>query len=227
MRAYNLESALREVMEALEIHSTTGRLWAMLIQLTHLRSLGSGNVKDQTKVFRKALNSVPKSGEVWCEGARIALYQGAFDQARKYLTFAVQFTPQYGDSFIEQLRLEILTAMKANNSLDLGQVLEMPSTRTTLQKLELACMNAEPTYGVCWTFCKEHPLDSPSQALRNARSKYLALLNDAKTLLKENCLDEKIPWNKIAEPLDISTAYFANQCQGTSVDDVRFKGIFN
>lgn len=58
--------------------------------------------------FPQALKEVPKSGEVWCEGARIHLnpLSKAFDlgTAGKYLGFAVQFTPQYGDSFMECLR---------------------------------------------------------------------------------------------------------------------------
>lgn len=45
---------------------------------------------------------------MWCEGARIHLnpLSKAFDLeiAGKYLGFAVQFTPQYGDSFMECLR---------------------------------------------------------------------------------------------------------------------------
>lgn len=56
----------------------------------------------------QALKEVPKSGEVWCEGARIHLnpLSMAFDLdiAGRYLGFAVQFTPQYGDSFMECLR---------------------------------------------------------------------------------------------------------------------------
>jgi hypothetical protein len=30
------------------------------------------------------------------------------DMARKYLEFAIQFTPQYGDSFLEMLKLSML-----------------------------------------------------------------------------------------------------------------------
>jgi hypothetical protein len=30
------------------------------------------------------------------------------DTARKYLEFAIQFTPQYGDSFLEMLKLTML-----------------------------------------------------------------------------------------------------------------------
>ena len=55
---------------------------------------------------------MPKSGEVWCEGARIFLnpHAACFDLhvARRLLNFAIEFTPQYGDSFIEYLRLQML-----------------------------------------------------------------------------------------------------------------------
>ena len=53
-----------------------------------------------------------KSGEVWCEGARILLnpFSPTFDlnAAANNLTFAARFTPQYGDSFLEHLRLELI-----------------------------------------------------------------------------------------------------------------------
>ena len=51
----------------------------------------------QEKVFRMALNEVPKSGEVWCEGARICLRRGQWSDAKEYLNFAVRFTPQVSD----------------------------------------------------------------------------------------------------------------------------------
>ena len=54
------------------------------------------------------------AGEVWCEGARLHLnpHSAHYDtlQASRYLRFALQFTPQYGDSFIEWLRLCLLVA---------------------------------------------------------------------------------------------------------------------
>lgn len=53
-----------------------------------------------------------KSGEVWCEGARIHLnpFSPTFDlhAAGRHLSFAAKFTPQYGDSFLEQLRLHLI-----------------------------------------------------------------------------------------------------------------------
>lgn len=54
---------------------------------------------------------MPKSGEVWCEGARLLLRRGEFGDARRCLEYALHFTPQYGDTFIEYLRL--LTACSA------------------------------------------------------------------------------------------------------------------
>ena len=57
------------------------------------------------KVFKKALRHVAKSGEVWCEGGRIYLNPCSrlFSpmNALKCLNYAIFFTPQYGDSFIE------------------------------------------------------------------------------------------------------------------------------
>jgi hypothetical protein len=93
---------------ALRQHSGTGRLWACLVQLRHF-DLGE---EAQFESLKLALNAVPKSGEVWCEGARIHLnpFARTFDlpRARRHLFFATKFTPQYGDGFLETLRLEIL-----------------------------------------------------------------------------------------------------------------------
>ena len=81
-----------------------GRLWASLIQLRH-----EHGETEQVKILKSALQAVPKSGEVWCEGARIHLnpFSPTFDlnAAVRHVSFASKFTPQYGDSFLEQLRL--------------------------------------------------------------------------------------------------------------------------
>jgi tetratricopeptide (TPR) repeat protein len=65
-------------------------------------------------IFSRAVLHVPKSGEVWCEGARCVMNPmniSTFDLslAQKYLAFAIQFTPQYGDAFIEYIRWEMLS----------------------------------------------------------------------------------------------------------------------
>ena len=66
----------------------------------------------QFETLRHALNAVPKSGEVWCEAARVHLnpFSRTFNlpSARRHLSFATKFTPQYGDGFLETLRLEII-----------------------------------------------------------------------------------------------------------------------
>ena len=70
-------------------------------------------VPSKHDVLIRAIQEVPKSGEVWCEGARChlnPLHISSFNltNAIKFLSFAVQFTPQYGDTFIEYLRLELI-----------------------------------------------------------------------------------------------------------------------
>ncbi|KAL7468626.1 hypothetical protein ACHAXS_008867 [Conticribra weissflogii] len=106
-RCGHRERAIVFAQRALNIHSGTGRLWAALIQLKH----EDGELQ-QMKVLRKALQAVPKSGEVWCEGARIYLnpFSPTFDlnAALRHLTFAARFTPQYGDSFLEHIRLDMI-----------------------------------------------------------------------------------------------------------------------
>lgn len=108
MREFNLMRAFELASRALDVHHGTGRLWAALVQLSQY----SGGDEAQYQALKSALNAVPKSGEVWCEGARIHLnpFSDLFDldRARRHLFFAGKFTPQYGDSFLEAVRLELL-----------------------------------------------------------------------------------------------------------------------
>jgi hypothetical protein len=108
IRCGNYVRAIELAQLALKLHSGTGRLWASLVQL---RQFDEGE-EAQFGSLKLALNAVPKSGEVWCEGSRIYLnpFARTFDlpRARRHLFFATKFTPQYGDGFLETLRLEIL-----------------------------------------------------------------------------------------------------------------------
>lgn len=108
IRRSNISRAIVLAKGALEIHPGTGRLWAALVQLRYVE----GGEESQFDSLRRALNAVPKSGEVWCEGGRIHLNPLSrtfdIDRARRHLFFATRFTPQYGDSFLETLRLEVL-----------------------------------------------------------------------------------------------------------------------
>lgn len=96
---------------AIRRHVGAGRLWAACIHLIHqsllfihiiIRCCGP---EAAMIVFRKALRHVAKSGEVWCEGARIYLNPTShlfhLQNAAKCLNYALFFTPQYGDSIIE------------------------------------------------------------------------------------------------------------------------------
>lgn len=108
MRGFNHKKAFEITKKALDVHPGTGRLWSALVQLSHF----VGGDESQHAALRDALNAVPKSGEVWCEGARIHLnpFSDLFDidRARRHLFFAEKFTPQYGDTFLEAVRLELI-----------------------------------------------------------------------------------------------------------------------
>ena len=66
-----------------------------------------------------------------------------YEDAEKYLNFAIQFTPQYGDSFLEMLKLYLMT----------GQTDKIPALRQS-------CIHSEPNYGVLWFFYKNSNLDN-------------------------------------------------------------------
>jgi len=185
VRYKNWQLASLSARQALKVHSGTGRLWAILIQLKrrketwesnliqesekfylqhHLPNLSvmapcaipsnqiiknhriknananannndiyDNNINDnemrmnkndewdddewdfswsQHFVLKQSLNEVPKSGEVWCESGRLHLnpLNRYFDLilAQRHLEYAINFTPQYGDSFIEQIRLILI-----------------------------------------------------------------------------------------------------------------------
>mmetsp|Transcript_3891 Transcript_3891/g.7486 ORF Transcript_3891/g.7486 Transcript_3891/m.7486 type:complete len:1405 (-) Transcript_3891:348-4562(-) len=110
VRGGNRKLAIMLAQEGLLEHSGTGRLWATLVQLRH-----DDGEDHQIKALTKALQAVPKSGEVWCEAARIYLnpFSQCFDLdvASKHLDFATKFTPQYGDSFLETMRLDMVKTL--------------------------------------------------------------------------------------------------------------------
>ena len=109
------EMAENLVNQSLTVHFATGRLWATLIQLQHARSHTTEDFDRAFNTFNQALREIPKSGEVWCEGARISMANFEenknfkYDAAENFLNFAIQFTPQYGDSFLEMLKLYLVT----------------------------------------------------------------------------------------------------------------------
>ena len=77
IRTGHQQEAFDCIEKALQLHPSTGRLWAALIQLKHLRAKKEADFRDAFDCFRKALQEIPKSGEVWCEGARLMMNKDA------------------------------------------------------------------------------------------------------------------------------------------------------
>ena len=168
MRAGEFKSALSIVKEAVSKYFSTGRLWASLIQILHTDS-SSISQGLHFKAFLLAVQEVPKSGEVWCEGARIRLnpYSEFFDlgKAEEYLNYAIQFTPQYGDSFIELMRVYYLK----------GQL-------DRFRALKRLCVNADPNYGTLWFYCKSNSLDGPREVWKKAKELAFNEITKTRTL---------------------------------------------
>jgi len=153
IRCGNRQNAIQLTLEGLKIHHGTGRLWAALVQLRE-----EDGEKSQMNALKQALYAVPKSGEVWCESARMFLnpLSSMFDlnTAKKHLEFATKFTPQYGDSFLETLRMQII------------QKLVIPSCKTIIDgiKSKLARCFCEKDYS------HENFIETLSSSLREAAS---------------------------------------------------------
>lgn len=71
IRNGNFSEAFDCIDQALQLHQSTGRLWAALIQLNHIQAKTGEDFKKTFNCFKQALQEIPKSGEVWCEGARV------------------------------------------------------------------------------------------------------------------------------------------------------------
>lgn len=85
-------------------YTSNGRLMALRVQLEPMQT--------QVEEFKKAIQTSPKSGEVWLEGAKIAmnplLPYFSLRAAKFYLRMAYLFTPQYLDILVEMTRLQML-----------------------------------------------------------------------------------------------------------------------
>jgi hypothetical protein len=86
------------------------------------------------------------------------------EKAKKYLDFAVLFTPQYGDSFIEYLKLQYL--MNGNLSKNDNNINIDISNENLIENL---CINSEPNYGPLWFYCKFNPLENTKDIFKNSK----------------------------------------------------------
>ena len=84
----------------------------------------------------------------------------SLDNALKFLDFAIQFTPQYGDSFLEVMRA--CSLIKAAEPSKAGQMDEL------VLKTRRNCLHAEPNYGVLWFYFKDTLLDNANDIWENA-----------------------------------------------------------
>eukprot|EP00466_Bigelowiella_natans_P008385 jgi/Bigna1/78734/fgenesh1_pg.56_\ len=181
IRQRNFLQAAEQVKKSLLHHPGTGRLWALHIQLE--RAVRSD--EEAFQAIKQAVSQVPKSGEVWCEAARAYLNplskNFSLTSAKRCLEFAVRFTPQYGDSFVEKLRLERLIS---GNSPRSSEALCLPvadlkdekhSQSITMEERYIKrineCINADPNYGALWLLCKETPYDTVSEVMIRAMGK--------------------------------------------------------
>ncbi|KAJ1626364.1 hypothetical protein T492DRAFT_843242 [Pavlovales sp. CCMP2436] len=80
------------------------------------------------------LPQVPKSGEVWCEGARVCLdpTSAAFNPAaaRRFLEFAIEFTPQLYEAPVAAMRTAGFE----------GYQLHLPNVEAVMLPVELASL---------------------------------------------------------------------------------------
>lgn len=67
-------------------------------------------------------------------------------RAHRWLDFAIRFTPQYGDTFIEAIKLKLIAAYCASTE---------PSTQSSaidLTRLERLACHSQPNYGAMYQF---------------------------------------------------------------------------
>ena len=128
---------------------------------------------------------MPKSGEVWCEGARICLnpFSSCFnlENARTFLDFAIEFTPQCAAPTLHRPRPRPTRRGEAHDGWRSGphrygdSFIEYLRLQTLvgappeqIERLWQLCINAEPNYGTLWFHCKTSVLHSTRQVLQAA-----------------------------------------------------------
>lgn len=86
-----------------------------------------------------------------------------------YLDFAVQFTPQYGDSFLEVIRACLmLKMMQKSGKLPVKSHADKIDPDQLLKKTHLNCLHSEPNYGVLWFYYKSSMIDNAIDIWKNA-----------------------------------------------------------
>ncbi|TNJ27396.1 hypothetical protein GMRT_11272 [Giardia muris] len=147
-----LSDALESVACAIQLdNSSTGRLWALYASLAQYV-----NAAFHFSVIRAAAAHCPKSADVWIEIARFYL-NPTYDSfslsiAEEAIAKAVYYTPQYGDTYIEWLRL-ITIKLVATHSVHLDQATNDTLTEQ-IERCFHVCAEIKPTYGLLWNYVK-------------------------------------------------------------------------
>mmetsp|Transcript_29342 Transcript_29342/g.25940 ORF Transcript_29342/g.25940 Transcript_29342/m.25940 type:complete len:142 (-) Transcript_29342:144-569(-) len=89
------------------------------------------------------------------------------EKAEKYLNFAIQFTPQYGDSFLELYKLYCLR----------GETKK-------IEELKNICMHSEPNYGILWFYFKHNINDTALDIWNKATKAISEEIDDLKIIYK-------------------------------------------
>lgn len=181
VRAGRTDRARALVRAAIARFPGTGRLWALRVALAQEQGF-----EEQSRMFQLAVGETPKSGEVWCEGAKIALNPTfpsfSLKTAAEFLRFAVHFTPQYGDSFVELIRVKMLS---------FGPFQDHES----MQRLRSLCINTDPNYGLQWNLHRSHaPLMAVSETFA------AVCRHVASDLLRYRCLYQRAVTQGFASP---------------------------
>lgn len=134
------------------------------------------------QIFKQALRHVAKSGEVWCEGVRLFLNPTfshfSLQRAARALNFAVFFTPQYGDSYLEGIHLRLLLSdafLCFHACQSPSHLANLMLGQPSLISFILRCSYCEPNYGPVWFSMKESVL-SPTKEVWDIWDDYLSIL---------------------------------------------------
>eukprot|EP00924_Labyrinthula_sp_SR-Ha-C_P009626 maker-scaffold_22-snap-gene-1.49-mRNA-1 protein AED:0.71 eAED:0.86 QI:0/0/0/0.2/1/1/5/0/753 len=151
----------------LHIMIGTGRLWTLAVG-TRIEK----GPQVQRDLIIEALKGVPKSGEVWCEYARLCLNPLSkffnVKDAERYLEFAFQFTPQYGDSFMEFVKLISVEILLSKGRMEKNELITLVEQSEKFTYICQKCLNSNPNYGSLWFACSGSELLTPIQVIRFA-----------------------------------------------------------
>jgi len=186
LHMHDYERALKMCQVSIDARLATGRTWAALVSIHHYISVekevfSTGAV---LAALRVAIRAVPKSGETWCEAARLFLNpfntQFSVERGRRFLEFAQIFTPQFGDTFLELIRLqyvENLVAMEFEVNFDFDDLDDGDSRIVAaldcaeLEGVRRACVESDPNYGILWLAVRYHPFLTSNQVFEAARKR--------------------------------------------------------